>query len=69
VNEVGFRNRRLEGTPLQKIRLPGNALILSIRRDGTIMVPQAEMVLKEGDRIGLIGSPESLELAIAMLRG
>jgi Kef-type K+ transport system membrane component KefB/Trk K+ transport system NAD-binding subunit len=69
VNEVGFRNRRLEGTPLQKIRLPGNALILSIRRDGTIMVPQADMVLKEGDRIGLIGSPESLELAIAMLRG
>jgi Kef-type K+ transport system membrane component KefB/Trk K+ transport system NAD-binding subunit len=69
VNEVGFRNRRLEGMPLREVRLPGNALILSIRRDGTIMVPQSDMVLKEGDRIGLIGSPESLELAIALLRG
>ncbi|NIS82694.1 MAG: hypothetical protein GTO14_21400 [Anaerolineales bacterium] len=69
VSEVRFSNTQLSGMPLRKIRLPGNALILSIQRDESITVPYADTILRIGDRIGLIGNPESLEGAMALLRG
>jgi Kef-type K+ transport system membrane component KefB/Trk K+ transport system NAD-binding subunit len=69
VGEVGFNNKQLEGLPLRKVRLPGNALILSVQKGETVMVPQEDTVLELGDRIGLIGSPESLERAVALLLG
>jgi Trk K+ transport system NAD-binding subunit len=43
-------------------------LILSVRRDDTITVPHSDMVLRRGDLVGLIGSPEAVEEAIALLR-
>jgi len=67
VGEVRFNNPTLAGVPMRKIRLPGNALILSIQRDESVSVPTSETILQLGDRIGLIGSPESVEQAISML--
>lgn len=69
VGEVSFNNKQLEGLPLRKVRLPGNALILSVQKGETITVPQEDTVLEIGDRVGLIGSPESLERAVALLLG
>jgi Trk K+ transport system NAD-binding subunit len=34
-----------------------------------VMVPDGETALLLGDRVDMIGSPESLERAIAVLRG
>jgi Kef-type K+ transport system membrane component KefB len=69
VTEVKVTNRRLTGTRLAEIRLPGDALILSLQRDKTVMVPHGDIVLEWHDSLGLIGSPVSLDDAVAMLKG
>jgi Kef-type K+ transport system membrane component KefB/Trk K+ transport system NAD-binding subunit len=69
VSEVSLRNIRLSGTPLRKLRLPGDVLILSMQRDESVIVPHGDTVLQIGDRIGLIGSPGALSRAITLLRG
>jgi hypothetical protein len=40
-----------------------------LHRDNTVMVPHGETVLQLHDRLGLIGSPASVEEAAAMLKG
>jgi len=67
VGEAILRNKALAGRPLRRLRLPGNALILSIRRNSSVMVPHGDTVLRVGDRLALIGSPESVERARALL--
>jgi Trk K+ transport system NAD-binding subunit len=49
--------------------LPGDTLVLSLQRNGTVMVPSADTVLELNDRLGLIGSPKSIEEAADILRG
>jgi Kef-type K+ transport system membrane component KefB/Trk K+ transport system NAD-binding subunit len=68
VGEVQLTNRRWAGVPMRKVRLPGNALILSVQREDSVSVPQGDTTLQLGDRIGLIGNPDSVEQAIAMLQ-
>lgn len=68
VGEVRLNNRRLAGVPMRKVRLPGNALILSIQRDDSVSVPHSDSTLQLGDRLGLIGNPDSVEQAITMLQ-
>lgn len=36
IGEATLRNRRLEGLALRDLRLPGNALIMGIRREGMV---------------------------------
>jgi trk system potassium uptake protein TrkA len=67
VSEVVLGNSRLSGTSLGRLRLPGDTLILSIQRDESVIVPNGDTVLQLGDRIGLIGSPDSLSEAISLL--
>lgn len=69
VVEISVTNQRLSGTRLGKIRLPGDSLILSLQRNGTLMVPHGETVLRMHDRLSLIGSPGSVEEATALLKG
>lgn len=67
VVEVRLANPALAGRALRTIRLPGDALILSLHRDGETVVPHTDHVLKLGDRLGLIGSPQALERAELLL--
>jgi Trk K+ transport system NAD-binding subunit len=69
VYEATLTNNQLDGVPLRRLYLPGNALILSLQRDETISVPHGDFVIRLGDRIGVIGSPDSIERAIAILAG
>lgn len=69
VTEIEVTNPRITGLRLGEIRLPGDALILSLQRDNTVMVPNANTALKSHDRLGLIGSTGSVEEAVLMLRG
>jgi len=69
VTEVRVRSKILAGSPLRRIRLPGNALILSLQRDSTVIVPHGDTRLELDDLIGLIGSSAALERARAMLSG
>ncbi len=67
VGEVVVRNRRMTGIPLRRLHLPGNALILSIRRDRAVIVPHGDVVLRPGDRVAVIGSPESVAETLQVL--
>lgn len=69
VYEATLSNNQLDGVPLRRLHLPGNALILSLQRDETITVPHGDFVIRLGDRLGIIGSPASIERAIAILTG
>ena len=67
VTEVRVTNTRYTGSRLGEIRLPGDALILSLKRDGTVIIPHGDTVLRLHDHLGLIGSPDSLKEASLML--
>jgi Kef-type K+ transport system membrane component KefB/Trk K+ transport system NAD-binding subunit len=67
VREISMANPSLTGLKLSQVRLPGDALIVSLQREGSVMVPHGDSQMELNDRIGLIGSPQSVERAIGML--
>ncbi|MEA3441217.1 MAG: cation:proton antiporter [Chloroflexota bacterium] len=69
VAEITVANPRYTDRRLGEIRLPGDAIILSLQRDNTVVVPRGDIVLRLHDRLGLIGSPACVEEAAAMLKG
>jgi Trk K+ transport system NAD-binding subunit len=60
VSEVVIRNQDVVDTPLRRLRLPGDTLLLSIHRGQSVVVPDQDSTLHIGDRVGLIGSPSAL---------
>jgi Trk K+ transport system NAD-binding subunit len=61
--DLPLRNRSLHGRSLRRMRLPGNALIIGIRRDGEVVVPHGDTTLQFGDTLMLVGSAEALREA------
>ena len=68
VTEVRVTNPQLSGVKLRDVHLPGDALLLSLQRDGTVMVPHGDTVLRLHDQLGLIGGPRSIEEAAAIFK-
>lgn len=68
VSEVVIGNQEAVDTPLRKLRLPGDTLLLSIHRDDSVVVPDQDSTLRIGDRVGLIGSRGALDDAERYLR-
>jgi Kef-type K+ transport system membrane component KefB/Trk K+ transport system NAD-binding subunit len=58
--EVPLRNRALVGKRLRDIRLPGNCLILLIRRDSELVTPRGSTVLEDRDVLTLAGDSDSV---------
>jgi Kef-type K+ transport system membrane component KefB/Trk K+ transport system NAD-binding subunit len=69
ISEVTVHNRSVQNVPMRRLQMPGNALILSIKRDHTVMVPHDDTMLQPGDVVAVIGSPDSVESAIHLMRG
>ncbi|MCB9557124.1 MAG: cation:proton antiporter [Deltaproteobacteria bacterium] len=69
IGEATLQNSELIGKTLRSIHLPGNALILSIQRDDAALVPRSETVLRRGDQISLVGSPDSVHRTIELMLG
>lgn len=67
IREIKIRNDKFATVPLRRLHLPGDALILSIRRDDTIMVPDGHTRLQKWDSVSLIGSPGCIDAATNML--
>jgi Kef-type K+ transport system membrane component KefB/Trk K+ transport system NAD-binding subunit len=61
--DVPLSNAQLAGRRLRSIRLPGNALVLGVRRGDEFVVPHGDTVLEHGDMLMLVGSPDSLREA------
>ncbi len=49
------------GKPLKEIKIPDNCLIAMINRNNKLIIPKGETVLREGDRITILGDPKSLK--------
>jgi hypothetical protein len=68
VRDAVMTNTDLRGKRIRGLRLPGNALVPSIERDGSVLVPDAGTRLKMGERAGAFGSREAVEETIDLLR-
>lgn len=69
MEDVRLSNPSLEGQALRQVRLPGNALVLGLRRQGEIIVPHGDTVLRQDDVLMLVGSPAAVREACAWLNG
>ena len=58
--DIPLINSVLDGRPLRDVRLPGNALVIGLRRSGEVIVPHGDTRLELGDTLTLVGSPSAL---------
>jgi Kef-type K+ transport system membrane component KefB/Trk K+ transport system NAD-binding subunit len=65
--EVVMGNDALEGRTLRELSLPGDVLIVALRRSGELLVPHGNTRLELGDRLTLVGSPDSIQTTRGML--
>ena len=63
VAEVRLRNPRFEGLMLSRVRLPGDALVMLIVRDGEVVVPRGQTRLARNDLLTIIGSEDAVQAA------
>jgi len=66
VSEIIVTNPQNTAIPLGKIQLPGDVLILSLKRDGSIIIPHGDTTLQLSDQLGLIGNRSSINDVAAM---
>lgn len=69
IEETELHNRDFAGLALRHTRLPGNAVILSIKRDGSVLVPRGDTMLQMGDSVALVGYHDDVKDAIRLLGG
>ncbi len=67
MRQVQLRNPRYHGRTLRQMRLPGDVLVVRIRRQDERVVPHGETELKLGDALLLLGSPQFVEDAVRIL--
>jgi Trk K+ transport system NAD-binding subunit len=53
--EIRLTNPTLRGRRLRDLQLPGDMLVLSIRREGELMIPRGNTILEIGDRLTILG--------------
>jgi Kef-type K+ transport system membrane component KefB/Trk K+ transport system NAD-binding subunit len=66
VREVALRSGQHVGKLVRELRLPGDVLLVAIRREGELLVPHGSTRLENGDRLTLVGSLDSVHAARAM---
>ena len=66
VSEVWVHNHDYGDKALRELVLPGDVLILSIRRDGEFIVPRGNTQLEYGDHLTLVGTFDHLHEARAL---
>ncbi|NOR28093.1 MAG: potassium transporter TrkA [Lutibacter sp.] len=59
--DLEIRNEDIHGMRLRDLRLPGNILVLSVKRKGQLLVSHGYTRMRLGDVITLVGSATSLE--------
>ena len=64
VREVELRATQLASKRLRDVRLPGDALVLGLRRNGEVLVPHGNTELQNGDLLMLVGHSDTLQDAM-----
>jgi len=59
--EVQLQNRHLTGQPVRRLQLPGDYLVLAIRRDGELLIPHGNTMLEYGDRLTILGDQAGIQ--------
>jgi CPA2 family monovalent cation:H+ antiporter-2 len=67
VREAMLDNPRLNGLPMRRVHLPGDALVIGLRRKGDVLVPHGNTRLQRGDILMLVGHPDALREAKVLL--
>ncbi len=68
VREIVVRNPDLYGRALSSVDLPGDLLIMALRRGDQLLVPQGTTVLEAEDHLTVVGALECVERSRQMLR-
>lgn len=67
LGEATLLNPFFHEMSLSEVRLPGNALIMGIRRNSDVIVPHGNTTLSLNDVVMLVGNPESIRNTIHIL--
>ncbi len=67
IREGILNNPPPDGRPLKRIQMPGDVLILGLRRGDDLLVPHGDTKLRQGDVLMLVGHPDELHEAMAWL--
>ncbi len=68
MRQARLRNRLYFNKPLRSIRLPGDVLVVGVRRGEERIVPHGETILRREDVLLLVGSPVFMQEAISILQ-
>jgi Kef-type K+ transport system membrane component KefB/Trk K+ transport system NAD-binding subunit len=63
VYEVAVKNAQCIGLSLREMSLPGDVLVLALRRNGELIVPHGNTQVEPGDHLTLVGSMDSINFA------
>ena len=61
VTEVVVQNPDCAGRYLHDLKLPGDILVMALRRNGELLVPHGYTQIESGDHLTLVGSYNSME--------
>lgn len=67
--DIELRNPALHGVALRELQLPLDALVLSVHRKGHTIISHGYTQLELGDRVTIVGNPDSLEKIMRRLDG
>ena len=67
--DIELRNPALHGVALRELQLPLDILVLSVHRKGHTIISHGYTQLELGDRVTIIGKPNSLEEVMLRLDG
>lgn len=62
VMELMVIDQMLDGIAIRDLHLPSDILILSIRRNGALLVTHGYSRLKVGDKVTVLGTPDSIQI-------
>jgi CPA2 family monovalent cation:H+ antiporter-2 len=67
--EVLVHSRQVAGRKLRELNLPGDLLILAIRRNQQLLIPRGNTSFEIGDRVSILGGHDSLSAARELFEG
>jgi Trk K+ transport system NAD-binding subunit len=62
VRDIIVVDPNLDDKPLRDLQLPQDVLVLSIQRGGEYLITHGYTTLKRGDKVSILGTPESLDI-------
>jgi Trk K+ transport system NAD-binding subunit len=67
--EVTVRSQKAAGRRLRDLHLPGDLLVLAIRRNRQLLIPHGDTAFEFGDRVSLLGGHNGLAEARELFEG